>query len=68
MPQISKIIQSRDRWKDKAVQRANKIRENRTSKKRSQDKIAELELQIRALEQKDEGKKNSHSSPRTLLR
>jgi len=68
MPQMSKIIQSRDQWKNKAVKRAHKIRENRTSKKRTQDKIAELEIQIRALEQVDGSKKNSHSSPRTLLR
>jgi len=31
MPQMSKIIHSRNEWREKAVQRANEIREYRQS-------------------------------------
>jgi len=51
MPQMSKIRQSRDEWKRKAIQRANEIREFRKTKKRYQEKIAELKAQINAMEQ-----------------
>ena len=61
MPQISKILQSRDEWKSKAIQRANENREHRKNQKRFQKKVAELKDQIRAMEQ-TEDKKNSHLS------
>ncbi len=61
MPQISKILQSRDEWKSKAIQRANEIREHRKNQKRFQKRVAELKDQIRAMEQ-TEDKKNSHLS------
>ena len=50
MPQMSKIIQSRDEWKGKAVLRANEIREYRKSQKRYQKKISELKARIATLE------------------
>jgi len=57
MPQMSKIIRSRDEWKDKAVLRANEIREYRKSQKRYQEKISELKAQVVALEKTIEEKK-----------
>ena len=50
MLQMSKLIQSRDDWKRKAVMRANEIREFRKTKKRYQERIAELNAQIQAME------------------
>ncbi len=67
MLQMSKMTQSRDEWKRKAVQRANTIRENRKQKKYVQEKIAQLKKKIQVLKYADEGKKNSLSSPRKLL-
>jgi hypothetical protein len=57
MLQLSKIIRSRDDWKRKAVQRANEIRELRKTKKRYQEKIAELKVQIKTMEQAAEDEK-----------
>ncbi len=51
MLQRSKVIQSRDEWKGKAVQRATEIREQRKNVKRYQEKIAELKTQFKELEQ-----------------
>jgi len=42
MLQQSKLIRSRNEWKDKAVQRANEIRELKKARKRLKEKIAEL--------------------------
>ncbi len=42
MPQPSKILQSRDEWKDKAIQRGYENREFRKDKKRLVEKIAAL--------------------------
>ena len=58
MPQTSKIIQSREDWKNKAIQRANENREHRKNQKRHLEKIAQLKEQIITLEQaNDEIKK-----------
>jgi hypothetical protein len=51
MLQRSKIIRSRDEWKLKAVQRAEEIREHRKTHQRYRQKIAQLQAEIRALEQ-----------------
>jgi len=56
MPQMSKLIRSRDEWRKKAVQRAEQVRELRKAKRRYQDRIAELKTQINELE--ETGKKN----------
>ncbi len=58
MFQLSKLINSRDIWKEKAVNRANEIRELRKTKKRQQDKITELKAKINEL-QNNPSKKNS---------
>ncbi len=58
MLQRSKVIQSRDEWKCKAVQRATENREQRKNIKRYQEKIVELKSQLKTLEQaKDTDKK-----------
>ena len=51
MLQQSKIIQSRDEWKRKAVQRAYEIREQRKTHKRYQEKVIEFKATIDVLEQ-----------------
>ncbi len=60
MPQLSKLIRSRDDWKTKAVQRANKIREYRKTIKRHQEQIAEIKSHLNALQQAaEDNKKNT---------
>ncbi|MBW6453260.1 MAG: hypothetical protein K0A92_05710 [Methyloprofundus sp.] len=61
MLQQSKIIQSRDEWKRKAVQRAYEIREQRKTHKRYQEKVIELKATIHALEQAHEAHKKTLS-------
>ena len=46
MPQISKVLKSRDEWKNKAVERATELRESRKTEKRRLDKIADLTRQL----------------------
>jgi hypothetical protein len=59
MLQKSKILQSRNEWRLKAVQRANENREHRKFKKRYQEKLDELKARLKVLEQTGMGKKNS---------
>jgi hypothetical protein len=60
MPQLSKLIRSRDDWKTKAVRRANEIREHRKTIKRYQEQIAEIKSQIIALQHAaEDNKKNT---------
>lgn len=42
MLQQSKLLQSRNEWKFKAVQRANEIRERKKVEKRNKETISEL--------------------------
>jgi len=51
MLQMSKLVQSRNAWRNKANKRADEIREHRKSNKRHQETIAELKLQVKELEQ-----------------
>lgn len=51
MPQISKLIRSRDNWRDKAVSRSNENRDRRKTEKRHLKKIAELKRRVEELEQ-----------------
>ena len=62
MPQMSKILQSRDEWKSKAIQRAYEIREHRKTQKRFQERVAELKAQISAMEQTEDKKNSDFSS------
>jgi uncharacterized coiled-coil DUF342 family protein len=57
MPQMSKLVQSRNEWRNKANKRADEIREHRKTNKRYQETIAELKLQVKELEQKPEAAK-----------
>ena len=50
MLQMSKILRSRNEWKDKAIQRAYELREQKKTQKRHLSKIAELKAQIKELE------------------
>jgi uncharacterized coiled-coil protein SlyX len=61
MPQLSKLIRSRDDWKTKAVQRANEIREHRKTIKRRQEQITKIKSQLNALQQQaaEDNKKNT---------
>ena len=58
MPQISKILNSRDEWKNKAIERAAELRELRKSQQRHLEKIANLKRQNCQLERLVEEKKN----------
>lgn len=61
MLQYSKVVNSRDEWRRKAVQRAEEIREHRKTHKRHQQKIAQLKAQVSALE--ETVKKNTANGP-----
>lgn len=50
MPQSSKILNSRDKWRNKATERATEIREFRKTQKRHLEKIAELKRDNHQLE------------------
>lgn len=51
MPQHSKLIRSRDEWKQKAVQRASEVRELKKTRKRLKIRIADLKVQNQAMAQ-----------------
>ena len=57
MPQLSKLIRSRDDWRTKAVRRADENREHRKTIKRHQEQIAEIKRQLNALQQAAEDTK-----------
>lgn len=59
MLQMSKIIHSRNDWKEKAIQRGNELREHRKAQKRHLDKIVELKTQLKALKADDGEKKEN---------
>jgi len=60
MPQLSKLIRSRDDWRTKAVRRADENREHRKTIKRHQEQIAEIKRQLNALQQAaEDNKKNT---------
>jgi hypothetical protein len=58
MPQLSKLVRSRDEWRTKAVLRASENREFRKADKRNRERIAVLEKQNAELSQFVENKKN----------
>jgi hypothetical protein len=57
MLQQSKILGSRDGWREKAIKRADEIREYRKKEKRHQETMRELKNTIKELEQEREDKK-----------
>lgn len=58
MLQYSKVVKSRNEWKDKATTRGEENRQHRKAKKLNLEKIAKLKAKIRQLEQTAEAKKN----------
>lgn len=58
MLQMSKLINSRNEWRQKAVQRAEKVRELKKAKRRYQAKIAELKAQLVKLDQSNKKNKS----------
>ena len=68
MLQKSKLIRSRDEWKDKAVQRSYEIREHRKSRKRYLEQIAGLKARVRKMSQAEEDKKTLLNTPIQLLK
>ena len=68
MLQFSKILESRDEWKTKAVQRANKIREYRKTIKRNHEQLEILKKRVLELEQiADDSKKNKSQQQLVML-
>lgn len=59
MPQISKILRSRDEWKRKTIQCHYELREFRKTQKRHQNKIETLKVENRKLNHLVEDKKNA---------
>jgi hypothetical protein len=56
MLQYSKVVKSRDEWKNKAVQRPDDIREHRKAKKCYLETIVKLKEQIILMEHVSGGK------------
>lgn len=59
MLQNSKILQGRNTWRTKAIERGNEIRGFRKIQKRHLEKIAQLKLHNREMKKIIEVKKNS---------
>ena len=57
MLQQSKILRSRDEWREKASKRADDIRDHRKMEKRHQETIRELKQTVKNLERELEDKK-----------
>jgi hypothetical protein len=57
MLQSSKIYQSRNDWRVKAVERADEIREYRKTRERHKQTILELKKELRKLKEELERKK-----------
>jgi hypothetical protein len=57
--QYSKVLKSRNEWKDKAIARADENREHRKAKKRYLNTIAVLKVKNLLMEQEAEEKKNT---------
>jgi len=51
MTQLSKVIKSRDSWRDKAVSRADILRDSRKTKKRHQGMISDLKAENKELQE-----------------
>ena len=61
MLQQSKILRSRDEWREKAIERADEIREYRKSENRHQKTIGELKQTVKNLQQEVEDKKKERN-------
>ena len=61
MLQQSKILRSRDEWREKAIERADEIREYRKSENRHQKTIGELKHTVKNQQQELEDKKKERN-------
>lgn len=61
MLQQSKILRSRDEWREKAIERADELRECRKSETRHQKTIGELKQTAKNLQQELEDKKKERN-------
>ena len=61
MLQQSKILRSRDEWREKAIERADEIREYRKSENRHQKSVGELKQTVKNLQQELEDKKKERN-------
>lgn len=59
MPQLSKMTNSRNSWRNKAVIRSEALREARKTQKRHRRKITELKLKNKNLQEEIDDKKNN---------
>ena len=59
MHKVTRLRRSRDRWKKKASERAEQLREYRKAKTRERQRIAGLQAQVVALEQQLEQEKKA---------
>jgi prefoldin subunit 5 len=59
--QQSKLLRSRDEWREKAIERADEIREYRKSENRHQKTIGELKQTVKNLQQELEDKKKERN-------
>jgi uncharacterized protein YlxW (UPF0749 family) len=59
--QQSKILRSRDEWREKAIERADEIREYRKSENRHQKSVGELKQTVKNLQQELEDKKKERN-------
>ena len=57
--QYSKVLKSRNEWKDKAINRADENREHRKAKKRYLNTISVLKSKNLLMEQEADAKKNN---------
>lgn len=64
---MSKIVRSRDEWKEKATQRGDKLREFRKTQNRHQEQIVALKLRNREIERTLKDKKTVFPAPAYTL-
>jgi uncharacterized protein YlxW (UPF0749 family) len=65
MHKVTRVRRSRDRWKQKASERAEQLRELRKAKTRDRQRLVGLQAQVAALEQQLEQEKKA---PRPVSR
>ena len=65
MPQLSKLLQSREDWRSKAIHRATENRENRKQTAFHRQQISELKAQVKELERAIGDKKTESLSELT---
>ena len=67
MPQLSKLIRSRDEWRAKAIQRANENREHRKAQQRNRAQITALKQQLKQLQKRIDTDKKTLTPDNSLV-